>query len=175
MFPPAIASLISLLINILILLIIVRAVFSFFPRMLYTEIGRILITATDWILVPVRRVIPPAGGIDFSPLIAILILYAVAAIVVSGDVVGALIGIVANVILLLVVLLLIRVLFGFFRLDPWNPIVQTIMRVSEPFARPFRAFLPQRRGQFDWAPVAAFVVLLAAYELVTHLRGFGLG
>jgi uncharacterized protein YggT (Ycf19 family) len=50
-----------------------------------------------------------------------------------------------------------------------------IMQATEPFARPFRGFFPRRSGQFDWAPVAAFVVVLAVYVLVSNLYRFGLG
>jgi uncharacterized protein YggT (Ycf19 family) len=50
-----------------------------------------------------------------------------------------------------------------------------VMQVTEPFARPFRGWFPRRSGQFDWAPVAAFVVLLVAYILVSNLGRIGVG
>ena len=33
--------------------------------------------ATDPLLRPIRRVLPPSGGVDFAPLVAILIIYAI--------------------------------------------------------------------------------------------------
>jgi uncharacterized protein YggT (Ycf19 family) len=60
-------------------------------------------------------------------------------------------------------------------MDPWHPITQMIMQSTEPFARPFRQWLPRRPGQFDWAPVAAFVVVLVVYLFVTSLGRFGIG
>jgi YggT family protein len=173
MFPGV--GLIQILINILILLLIVRAVFSWFPGMLYSEAGRIIVMATEWYLAPIRRVIPPAGGIDISFLVGIIILYALQAFLGSGNIVLALIAIVQYALVFCIILVLVRVFVGFFQLDPWHPITQMVMQASEPFARPFRGWFPRRPRQFDLAPVAAVVVLVAAYALVWTLRGFVTG
>src|SRR2546423_7184240 len=84
-------GLIVTLINIFILILIIRAIFSWFPGMLYTDFGRIVITATEWYLGPIRRVIPPAGGLDISFLVGVIIFYALPPFVGSGAIVGALI------------------------------------------------------------------------------------
>lgn len=174
MFPGA--GLIVLLIQIFILILIVRAILSWFPGMLYTEFGRIVLLATEWYLAPIRRVIPPLGGIDISFIVGIFLLYLLSAFIGTGSVVGTFISIVASVIVLIIVLLLIRILFGFFRMDPWHPITQMIMQSTEVFARPFRGWFPRpRQGGFDWAPVAAVVVLLVAYVVVTSLPRLGIG
>src|SRR2546423_13469737 len=78
MFPGA--GFIQILINILILLLIVRAIFSWFPQMLYSEAGRIIVLATEWYLAPIRRVIPSAGGLGLSVLAGLLPLYALPAV-----------------------------------------------------------------------------------------------
>jgi uncharacterized protein YggT (Ycf19 family) len=76
----------------------------------------------------------------------------------------------------ILILLLVRIFFGFFRMDPWHPITQMVMQSTEIFARPFRGFFPRPRyGQFDWAPVAAFAVVLAVYVVVLNLPRLGLG
>ncbi|TME21468.1 MAG: YggT family protein [Chloroflexi bacterium] len=163
------------LINIFILVLIVRAIFSWFPGMLYTPAGRIIVMATEWYLAPIRRVIPPAGGLDISFLVGIVILYALAIFVGSGNIVRALVAIIGYALIFIVILLLVRVFFGFFRMDPWHPITQMVMQSTEPFARPFRGWFPRRQGQFDWAPVAAFVVVLVAYVLVANFSRLVLG
>jgi|GEM_PF-636740 len=175
MFGPTLTGLLVTLITIFIFVLIVRAIFSWFPGMLYTQAGRIILLATEWYLAPIRRVIPPAGGLDLSFLVGIIILYALQAFIGSGNIVTALITIVQYALVLCIILVLIRVFFGFFQMDPWHPITQMVMQASEPFARPFRRWFPKRQRQFDWAPVAAFAVLLAAYVLVSNLRGFGIG
>src|SRR5256885_15986664 len=79
MFPGA--GFIQILINILILLLIVRAIFSWFPQMLYSEAGRIIVLATEWYLAPIRRVIPSAGGLDLSFFVGILLLFVLPAFI----------------------------------------------------------------------------------------------
>jgi YggT family protein len=70
-----IARAIDIAVQIVVLLIIIRAVLSFFPNMdrrhpLIETLDRVV----DPILRPFQRVLPPMGGLDFSPLIAILTL-----------------------------------------------------------------------------------------------------
>src|ERR1700726_3828789 len=171
----SLGDLLGTLITIFIFILIVRAIFSWFPGMLYSEAGRIVLLATEWYLAPIRRVIPPAGGLDLSFLVGIVILYALRIFIQSGNIVAALIAIVGYALVFCIILVLVRIFFGFFRMDSWHPITQMVMQASEPFARPFRGWFPRRPGQFDMAPVAAFVVLLAAYVLVSNLYRFGLG
>jgi YggT family protein len=171
----SLTGLLVTLINIFILVLIVRAIFSWFPGMLYSEAGRIILMATEWYLAPIRRVIPPAGGLDLSFLVGIVILYALAIFINSGNIVATLIAIVSYALVFCIILVLVRVFFGFFRMDPFHPITQMVMQATEPFARPFRGWFPRRSGQFDWAPVAALVVLVAAYFLVSSLHGLGIG
>lgn len=174
MFPGA--SLIATLIWIFTLILLVRAFMSWMPGMFYTSIGRFVLMATEWYLAPIRRVIPPAGGIDISFIVGVIILIALQTLVTSGSVVGALLAIVSYVLVFLIILLLVRIFFGFFKMDPWHPITQMVMQSTEVFARPFRGFFPRPRyGQFDWAPVAAFVVVLVAYVLVMNIPRLGLG
>ena len=172
----AATGLILTLINIFILILIVRAILSWFPGMLYTEFGRILLMATEWYLAPIRRVIPPAGGLDISFLVGIVILYALQVFIGSGSIVGALLTVIGYALVFIIILLLVRIFFSFFKMDPWHPITQMVMQSTEIFARPFRRFFPRPRyGQFDWAPVAAFVVVLVAYVLVLNIPRLGLG
>jgi YggT family protein len=173
MFPGA--SVIVTIINLFILVLIVRAIFSWFPGMLYTQAGRYVLLATEWYLAPIRRIIPPLGGLDLSFLVGIIILYALAAFIGSGNIVATLILIVGYALTFIIILLLVRIFIGFFKMDPWHPITQMIMQTTEPFARPFRQWFPRRPGQFDWAPVAAFVVVLVVYLFVTSLGRFGIG
>src|ERR1700736_6104240 len=122
MFPGA--SLIVTLINLFILVLIVRAVFSWFPGMLYTQAGRYVLLATEWYLAPIRRVIPPVGGLDLSFLVGILILYALQSFIVSGNPISAIVGIVRSILILFIILVLIRIFFNFFQMDPWHPVTQ---------------------------------------------------
>lgn len=79
-----IANALSIAIEIFVLLIIIRAVLSFFPRL---DRGHPLVRALDQVVEPVlrpfQRLLPNMGGMDFSPILAILTLQLVGRLVVS--------------------------------------------------------------------------------------------
>ena len=62
-------------ISIYILLIIIRIVFSWGRVSYSNRIMRFLIDVTEPLLGPLRRIIPPLGWIDISPIVAFLILW----------------------------------------------------------------------------------------------------
>jgi YggT family protein len=172
MFPGA--ELLGVIIYLFILLVLVRGLFSWFPQALYTQPGRFVVAATEWFLGPIRRAIPPAGGIDVSFIVAILILYFVRALVTSGSIIRSFLSIIGSVLFLLIILMALRVALFFFHMSPWHPMVQMVTQASEPFARPFRSWFPRRPSQFDWAPVAGLVVLIVLWLVVSNVPTFGL-
>ena len=71
------------LINVYIVVLFVRAIFSWFPPPsgALATFYRILLDLTEPVLAPLRRVIPPAGAFDLSVLVLIVILYIVRGVV----------------------------------------------------------------------------------------------
>ncbi len=68
-------TLVSDVIQLLTLLIVVRALLTWIPSVDYGHpLIRLIIRVTDPILEPVRRVLPPLGGFDLSPIVAIVLL-----------------------------------------------------------------------------------------------------
>lgn len=66
----------DLLLTTFVILLFVRAIISWVNPDPYNPIVRFLITSTEPLLRPLRRVIPPiAGNFDLSPLLALLLLY----------------------------------------------------------------------------------------------------
>ncbi len=67
-------QLLGLLIQLMGFLIFARAILSWFPIDRDGPIVRALADVTDPVLVPLRRVIPPLGTIDITPMIAFFLL-----------------------------------------------------------------------------------------------------
>lgn len=66
---------IDLLLQALTWLILIRVLITWIPNLdPFHPIVRLLRQATDPILEPARRIIPPIGGLDISPIVVILIL-----------------------------------------------------------------------------------------------------
>jgi YggT family protein len=63
------------LITIYILLITIRIIFSWGMLSYRNRVMRFLVDVTEPLLGPLRRIIPPLGWMDISPLVAILILW----------------------------------------------------------------------------------------------------
>ncbi|MEW5988248.1 MAG: YggT family protein [Chloroflexota bacterium] len=65
-------SLVNLLYYILVLLIVARIILSFTNLNPYHPVRRITFDLTEPLLAPVRRLLPPMAGLDFSPFIVVL-------------------------------------------------------------------------------------------------------
>jgi YggT family protein len=82
-----VADYVSALFTVYLILIFARIVLSFVPRMPYNPTLRAVVgfihEVTDPYLNLFRRVIPPVGPLDLSPILAIFLLYIVQAIVVG--------------------------------------------------------------------------------------------
>ncbi|WP_022853565.1 YggT family protein [Thermodesulfatator atlanticus] len=73
-FLRALAQVIDVALSIYMWIIIIRALLSWVNPDPYNPIVRFLYGATEPVLARIRRFIPPMGGIDLSPLIAILVI-----------------------------------------------------------------------------------------------------
>jgi YggT family protein len=70
-----IKGLLALVINLLIILVLVHAIGSWFPQVRESSFYKRLDVLIDLLLRPIRRVLPTYGNIDFSPLVLLLVLY----------------------------------------------------------------------------------------------------
>lgn len=72
--PLVIVNFLQLLISVLMLLVIARVIVSWVAPSGGGGLIAFIYQATEPILAPIRRVIPPSGALDWSPLIAMLVL-----------------------------------------------------------------------------------------------------
>lgn len=79
----AIVDLVLLTLRLFVFAIIIRVIVSWIAPGGHNPALAIIHTLTDRVLMPFRRIIPPLGGLDLSPLLAIILITAVT-IVVAG-------------------------------------------------------------------------------------------
>ncbi len=65
---------IGMLLFLLWLLVLGRVLLSWFDPTGSNQVSRFVIQATEPLLAPVRRVLPPAGMFDFAPLLVLIVL-----------------------------------------------------------------------------------------------------
>ncbi len=74
-------SLLQLVLMVLGFLIVIRALLSWIPALHDNEIVRLVFQITDPVLEPIRRILPPLGGMDLSPMIALILIYSVVQVI----------------------------------------------------------------------------------------------
>jgi YggT family protein len=80
-----VATLVSFMFTVLMTAILIRVIGSWLGIGPYNRWMRPVYVLTNWLVDPIRRILPPLGMIDFSPMVAWLVLY-----VVRGFVMGLL-------------------------------------------------------------------------------------
>ena len=95
---------------------------------------------------------------------------------VLGNFVDALAYVVNAFLFIMYWLILIRALISWVNPDPFNPIVQFLVRVTEPFLEPVRRLLPPL--PIDVSPIIVFFIIIflqrflvtSLYELASRLQ-----
>jgi len=72
---------VNVLAQALVLAIFVRVIMSWVPMRLPLGLNELVWNVTEPVLAPIRRYMPIAGGMDFSPLIALLLIQVIASII----------------------------------------------------------------------------------------------
>lgn len=141
-------------------------------------IGRFIFALTDWLVVPLRRVLPAIGRIDTASLVAAFLIqllrFAILWLFVGGASVAVLLPAVALFALVqltisaMIGLLIIYAILSWVRAD--SPIVDVIERVCSPLLRPFRKVIPLVGG-IDLSPLALLAALYIANIILWNLSG----
>jgi len=138
-------------------------------------VGRFIFALTDWIVLPLRRILPGYRRVDLSSLIAAYLFelaqYGILALMIGrgyGAVpVLALFGIIRLAISGVIGLVIVYAILSWVQAD--SPIVDVIDRLTAPMLRPFRRLIPLVGG-FDLSPLALLVVLQIAVIIVANLQ-----
>jgi YggT family protein len=71
-----IAHLIHTIIQLLILVVIIQTILTYFLSPFH-PIRQVIDRIVEPMLMPIRRILPPLGMLDFSPLVLIILLYVI--------------------------------------------------------------------------------------------------
>lgn len=176
-------NIIGFLETALVVLIFARIAVSWIGLSPWHPVVKWLRIIVDPILAPFRRILPNFGGIDFSPILAIVVIYFVAQIlqtlVLGGgiDPAGAAVGLVEQLVvdiaIAIAVLVFIRILLALFHADPWHPMVQMVRTMTNPLVAPFAGL---HRGRVtagvDYPAIVALVVYIVLIFVIRLVFGF---
>ncbi len=179
--------LIQVLFGFYILAVLLRLLFQLVRADFYNPFAQFLVALTNPPLLPLRRVIPPAGGIDLASLVLLIALQIIEIYLLAwlqggrASVGGVLLLSVARLIELAVwvyiVAILIRVILSW--TNPYgasrHPLGDLLYSLTEPMLAPARRLIPNLGG-LDISPIAVFVLLqLTLILIVRPLEDAGLG
>jgi len=140
-----------------------------------SSLAQFLFQTTDWLVKPLRRLLPGVAGYDWASLagaflialLSMLIdLWIVSAISVQSILLLALVRLCQWVLYGFMGLLLIEVVFSW--VNPHAPLAPFVRALNEPLMRPLRKVIPPI-GNVDLSPLVAFLLLRIALYFVGFL------
>jgi YggT family protein len=141
------------------------------------EIAQFIYQLTDWLVRPLRRILPGAAGYDWASLIGafLIALLATAAEMWSNGLflpkavfLLAILRVCVWALYGLIGLLIIEVIFSW--VNPHAPLAPFVRSLNEPLMRPLRRVVPLF-GAIDLSPLVALILLRIAIQLVNVIIG----
>jgi len=185
------ASVLGLLLTIYMWMIIIRAVISWVNPNPYNQVVRFLDRLTEPALRHVRRILPFSyGGLDFSPIILILIIiFANDFVVTSLRALGhgqsaavvlplflvSFIRMMQGILFAYMIVVIARAVISWISPDPYNMIVRFIYGLTEPVLYRLRSTLPLVFGGLDLSPIALLAVIYFLNIGLSYLQALVIG
>ena len=85
---------------------------------------------------------------------------------IAGNFLGALAGVLNWALWAYMWIIIIRALLSWVNPDPWNPIVQFLVRATEPVLAPLRRWLPSWQWGIDFSPLVAILAIIFIQRFV---------
>lgn len=127
------------------------------------SVGQFTFTLSDWLVRPLRRIVPGMGGYDWASLIGAFLVVLVASSLMllygaSGQsvVIYALLRFLNWIIYGFMGLLIIEVIFSW--VNPYAPLAPFVRALNEPLLRPIRRVMPAIGG-IDFSVLVALILL----------------
>ncbi len=171
--------LISVLFGAFILLVMLRFIMQWQRTSFYNPLAQAVVKISNPLLLPLRKIIPGYGGLDFAAIVLMILLQMtelVLIFLISTGQFPNLLGVLVISIGKLFVLFLYIYIVGIFILAilSWiaphahSPVLSVIQEIVEPLLARFRRYIPPMSG-LDLSAFFALIVLFLAVMLVEHL------
>lgn len=148
----------------------------------YNPVGRFVFALSDWLVLPLRRVVPAWRQWDLASLVAALLVQLVQYLLLwlllgAGAALAwlpwmAVFGLLRVAVSGLIGLLLVYAVLSW--VQTRSPMVEVLDRLCGPVLQPFRKWIPLVGG-VDLAPLAALVALQVVMIVLGHLQAAVLG
>ncbi|MDV3237949.1 MAG: YggT family protein [Gammaproteobacteria bacterium] len=177
-FTSPVEFLVSTLFSLYVLALMLRFLLAWVRADFYNPVSQFLVRITNPVLVPVRRVIPPVGGIDMASIvvmllvqmigIALILLLRGGGIPLQTLIFASLAELIDLAFKVFIYGIVIQAILSWINPGTYNPAVSLLHALTEPVLRPVRRILPPISG-LDLSPLLAILVLEVLRRLVVPL------
>jgi YggT family protein len=139
-------------------------------------VGTFVMALTDWIVRPLRRIVPAFGGIDWASVLAAFVITLIAVVIdfairfgeLPPDLVleVTLIWLIKWTLYLAQLMILIMAVLSW--VNPFSPLLPVFDALTAPILAPLRRLLP-RSGRLDFSPLVALLLIQIALIVVGRL------
>lgn len=137
------------------------------------QVAQFVFTLSDWLVKPLRRILPGVGGYDWASLIGafLVVLAATALMGLSGwgaeaIFIGAIFRFISWMIYGLMALLIIDAIFSW--VNPNAPLAPFVSALNYPVLRPIRRVIPPIGG-VDFSVLVALILLQILKQVLEHI------
>ena len=145
----------------------------------YNPVSNAVMQATNWIVLPLRKILPRRASIDWASILAAFIaaiVYVVLMVAVAGVdppslmlptlLIVAVLTVIKWALNLIIWMTILMALLSW--LNPQSPAMPLLYQLTAPFLDPLRRVLP-RLGGIDLSPILLFVIVQVLLMVVTRL------
>jgi len=169
-----------------VFLLLARFHFQWLRVPFRNQLGAFMIAATNWIVMPARRVVPAAAGLDLASLVCAWLLQGLALVLTlalagrtpgSAEVLAALAGVALVDLLryslyILVFALIVQAVLSW--VNPYSGVAPVFDAITRPFLRPIRRVVPPL-ANVDLSPLGLIIVLQILLIPVSYMRAAAAG
>ncbi len=157
-------------------LIVARVLLSWINPDPYNPVVRFLCRMTDPLLFRIRRNVPmPRTGLDFSPIIALVLITFIDIFVLKttrdlsmgmsvsffANLLFAFVMSIHDILRFYLIIVIIAAVISWVNPDPYNPIVRGVNAVTEPVLNRIRRILPMPVPGIDFSPMILIAIIYA--------------
>ena len=171
--------LVQTLLGLFLIAVLLRFVLQLVRADFYNPISQFVVKLTNPLVVPLRKILPGYGGIDFASLVlaiflqllGIALLFLLSRGVIPPVpllIMGAVLGVIALLVQFYFFALLAMIILSWVAQGSRNPAVHLLYQITEPVMAPFRKLLPPMGG-LDFSPIIVFVLINVVQIVIRHM------
>ena len=176
MFGQIATFLVDTVVTFIVFVLLARFLLQWLRVPFRNPVGEFLLAATNWIVVPARRLVPGVARTDWATLLLAWILQALG-IWLQQSIAGrqpsalailavALVDLVRFGVYILVFAVIVQVVFSW--VNPYAPLAPVFDAITRPFLRPIRRYVPPI-GSVDLSPAILFIILQVLLLAIRHV------